>query len=91
MKQLADNYKIVFKNITKDKDNIIAKFKVKALRNGIYLEAVISVDITELELYHNSSLGDIITKCANKIQREIKNIPFEIEDQADNLSVAQLG
>lgn len=91
MKQLADNNKIVFKNITKEKDTIVAKFKVKALRNGIYLEAVISVDITELELYHNDSLSDIIVKCSDKIQREIRNIPFEVEEKSDYLSVAQLG
>ena len=75
MKNLSDNNKIFFKNISKEKDGLVAKFKVKALRNSIYLEATISVNIEEMK----DPLEDIISKCASEIQREMRNMVFEVD------------
>lgn len=96
MKNLAENNVIRFVNVTKKKDALYAKFRVKGLRNGVTFSASISVDIGSLELHPGDSLEKIVEQCAKHGVKEFKKAELQFEGietaiSPDYLGVAQLG
>ncbi|MEI6242548.1 MAG: hypothetical protein WCP39_03990 [Chlamydiota bacterium] len=94
MDNLAENYLIRFKNLTKKKEAIFANFQVKGIRSGVTISAAISVDISALDLHAGDVLEKIIEECAKRALKEFKKSDFQFEDFSQikhNLGVAQLG
>ena len=95
MKNLAENNLIRFKKVTRKKNELVANFKVKGLRNGVVFSASISVDITALELNAGDSLEKIVEDCARHGLKEFKKAEFQFEgiaiEDPEYLGVAQLG
>lgn len=94
MKDLIENNKIRFTNISQKKDAFFVNFKVKGIRNGVQFSASISVDISTLDLDLSDPLEKIVETCAKVGVKEFKGASFKfegIENLETYLGVAQLG
>ena len=79
MKDLAENNLIRFKNISKNKETMMANFKVKGVRGGVNFTASISVDIAAAEVHPGDVLEKIIEECARIGVKEFKRSEFQYE------------
>ncbi|MDN3508351.1 MAG: hypothetical protein P0S94_05470 [Simkaniaceae bacterium] len=79
METLTDNNLVKFKNVTRQKETMIANFKVKGIRRGVTITASIAVDIAAAELHPGEPLENIIEESARIGIRELQNAEFEFE------------
>ena len=83
MNNLAENNLVRFLNITKKKDGIFAKFKVKGIRGGMAYTASIEVDILAAGVDPSEDpVEKIIEVCAKIAVKEFRNTDFQFEGLA---------
>ncbi len=79
MKNIAENHIVRFVGITKKKDGMFAKFRVKGMKGGAEYSASISVDLNAADVDATDSLEKIIEECAPIAVREIKKSELQFE------------
>ncbi|MBN4067247.1 hypothetical protein JYU14_04100 [Simkania negevensis] len=79
MVDLAENNVVRFKNITRRKDGIFVNFRVKGLSSGTAMTALISVDISAVDLDPADPLEKIVAECARLGVQEFQKSNFQFE------------
>ncbi len=94
MDDLTENNVIRFKNISQKKDGLFANFSLKTIRNGVIVNASISVDISYLELHAGDPIEKIASESAQHALKQLQKGDFTLESldpSTTSLGVAQLG
>lgn len=79
MKNIAENNRVRFKNITKKKDGVFANFLVTGVKGGTTIRASIAIDIAAAEVDLTDPTEKIIEECARLAVKDIKATQYEFE------------
>lgn len=79
MKNIAENNKVHFKNLSKKKNGVFANFLVTGVRGGTTIRASISIDIAAAEVDLADPMEKIIEECARIAEKDIKNSQYQFE------------